>query len=571
MSKAIHLGADKGLVIPSGVATQTIGILAKRGAGKSNAAAVLAEEMYDQSIPFIVIDPKGDWWGLRASRNGRGKGLEIPIFGGEHRDIPLEPAGGAELADVIAEQRLSAVIDVSLFSKGKRLAFLADFAERLYRKNRDPLHVFLEEADDYIPQRLREKGGSGARCLGAFEDLFQRGRTKGLGATLITQRSAVINKNVLTQCETLLVLRTTSPQDRAAIREWIDYQGGSREVLETLPELEDGEAWIWSPHWLRVTERIRVRLRRTYDSGATPTDIKKGRPAARLTDIDLESLQQRFTDSVERAKADDPAELRKRITELERELRRASKETPEPVRVEVPILQDDERVLIESANANIAEATEHLQTAAAALEKSRCEVAQVAKAVSARASRPSTPAHPRSSSPRTASPPRRSREGSPDSSTGAGEVPPDGDLDEPQRRIIDTIAMLNARGIEPTREVIARWMGIHPNGGRYGSNLAHLRRTGYLDGLRVTESATWLARIPETGVDGARLVLSDTQARLLDLCIEVAPATLTRIEAAERLGIHPNGGRYGSDIARLRILGLMVARGPLELTEALFR
>lgn len=72
----------KDLALPDEAVTQTFGILAKRGAGKSNAAAVMAEGMYHAKLPFVVVDPVGAWWGLRSSKSGKEPGLSIPIFGG---------------------------------------------------------------------------------------------------------------------------------------------------------------------------------------------------------------------------------------------------------------------------------------------------------------------------------------------------------------------------------------------------------------------------------------------------------------------------------------------------------
>src|SRR6185295_19259650 len=227
------------------------------------------------------------------------------------------------------------VLDLSELSEGDKTRFLIDFAERLYRRNRNPLHLFLEEADDYIPQRpFREQ----ARLLRAFENIVRRGRARGLGITMITQRSASINKNVLTQIETLIVLRTTSPQDRKAIEEWVKYHDVSRELLESLPSLGNGEAWIWSAHWLGKLERVRIRRRETFDSGATPKE-RAAKPAARLADVDLEALKGRMAATIERAKADDPRELRRRIQELERQLRaRPTEEKVVEKVVEVPVL-----------------------------------------------------------------------------------------------------------------------------------------------------------------------------------------------------------------------------------------
>ena len=62
----------EGLALPSDAVTQTFGILAVRGAGKSNTGAVMAEEMARARLPFVVVDPVGSWWGLRSSGDGQG-------------------------------------------------------------------------------------------------------------------------------------------------------------------------------------------------------------------------------------------------------------------------------------------------------------------------------------------------------------------------------------------------------------------------------------------------------------------------------------------------------------------
>lgn len=338
--------------MPAEAITQTFGVLGIRGSGKSNAAAVMVEEMHRVKLPFVVVDPVGSWYGLRSSGDGKGPGLPIPIFGGRHGDVPLEKTGGAVLADLIVEHRLSCVLDISEFSEGDKTRFLIDFAERLYRKNEQPLHLVLEEADDYIPQRpFREQ----ARCLRAWENIVRRGRARGLGMTMITQRSAAINKNVLTQIETLIVLRTTSPQDRKAVEAWVEYHGQSRELLESLPGLENGEAWVWSPHWLGALKRVRIRRRETFDSAATPKDVKGTRPPATLADVDLGAVRQRMAATIERAKAEDPRELRRQIAELRVALTRAkAPATAEPQRVEVPVFSEQERRLLSECQEQLA-------------------------------------------------------------------------------------------------------------------------------------------------------------------------------------------------------------------------
>lgn len=88
MTAPAKLRISDDLALPPEAVTQTFGILAKRGAGKSNSAAVLAEQMHAAGGQFVVVDPVGAWWGLRSSADGKGPGLGIPVLGGHHHDAP---------------------------------------------------------------------------------------------------------------------------------------------------------------------------------------------------------------------------------------------------------------------------------------------------------------------------------------------------------------------------------------------------------------------------------------------------------------------------------------------------
>jgi DNA helicase HerA-like ATPase len=241
------LSISKKLSLPAEAVTETFALLAKRGAGKTYTAAVLVEELLKAGLHVAVVDPVGVWWGLRSSADGQHDGLPIVIMGGDHGDLPLEVGAGEMIADVVVEEGLSVVLDLSHFRKGEQTRFMTDFAERLYHKNRQPLHLVLDEADAFAPQRPM-KGQE--RLLGAIEDLVRRGRARGIGVMLVTQRAAVLNKDVLTQAEVLVALRTIAPQDREAIDAWIRVHGTPEqreELMASLPSLPIGTAWFWSP------------------------------------------------------------------------------------------------------------------------------------------------------------------------------------------------------------------------------------------------------------------------------------------------------------------------------------
>lgn len=326
--------------LPLDFITESSAILAKKGAGKTNAAIVLAEEVYQAGAPVVTIDPKGDHWGIRAGADGqRDGGLPFVVLGGLHGDVPLEPTAGAYIAELLRERHLSAVLDVSEFTVGERARFLTAFADRLYRyDSHEPMLLVLEEAHEYIPQRV---GADEAKMVGAFERLVKLGRHKGLGVVMVTQRSASLNKNVLTQADNLFVLRTTAPQDRAVVKAWLDSNADPA-IASELGSLATGECVLVQPERGEPL-RFQLRMRHTYDAGRTPKVGESPRPPATLADVDLEEVAAAMAETIERAKADDPKALRARITALERDLAaaRAEQPVPEPVRVEVPVFDMD--------------------------------------------------------------------------------------------------------------------------------------------------------------------------------------------------------------------------------------
>ncbi len=268
------------LSLPRDAATWVFAFLAKRGAGKTYNAAVLAEEMLKAGVPIGVIDGMGIWWGLRASADGKGAGLPIVVFGGEHADLPLVPEQAAEIARAIVESNISFVLDLSGFSKTRMRKVLTAFLDELYRLNRVERHVFIEESDMFAPQK--PFGPEAILCLSSVDTFIRRGGNRNLGCTLITQRTAVLNKDVLTQSDCLVVLRTLAPQDKKAIQEWVKEQTDENEEklkawYDSLKSLENGEGYVWHPE-PPVIDNVKVRFRERETFHATREFIKD--PAA---------------------------------------------------------------------------------------------------------------------------------------------------------------------------------------------------------------------------------------------------------------------------------------------------
>jgi len=260
--------------LPLDYQVHTTALIGIRGSGKTVAATDIAEEMCEAGLPWICIDPVGVWWGLRCNPDGTPGGYPIVIIGGQHADIPLEKAEGAKLADAILEQNVCCIIDMSSESKNTVRKFVTDFCDRLMELNPSGTrHIFLEEAPELVPQRPL---GEQKRSLAAVDRLGRLGRNKGYGLTLISQRFATINKDVLTQCENLIALRCIGKHDRTAAADWIAevvHETESKKVatkfVDSLTGLENGSAWFWSPQWMKEFTQIQFRRRKTFHPGET--------------------------------------------------------------------------------------------------------------------------------------------------------------------------------------------------------------------------------------------------------------------------------------------------------------
>lgn len=301
MSKMLNIGSIK---LPVQAATKGFAFIGKRSSGKSYGAADLAEEFAEVRVPFVVFDPIDVWWGLRIAADGKGKGLPVVVFGKEHADIQLTRGMGREIAHAVVRENVSCVISTFGMGKTEMREIIADFSETLLNINNTPRHVFIEEAHEFVPQRVM---GSTARCFAAVEALIVMGRNRGIGVSLLNQRMATINKDVVSQIDTLFAFRSVGPQDRKALRDWVQaheavYAEGEVEsdfdkFIKSVPSLPSGEAWIWSPEFLEVFERVKFRKRRTFHPDREKIGTTFKMPTLAATDI------QSFVDSFAASKA----------------------------------------------------------------------------------------------------------------------------------------------------------------------------------------------------------------------------------------------------------------------------
>lgn len=257
--------------------TDMTAVLARRGAGKTYLALGIAESFLfneEHDVPFVWLDPMGIGWGLLANEDGSPIETDIVLLGGAHGHRPLRSDQGRAVAHAVKElSPVPFVLDMSAMPVEEQHEFVADFMAELYLVNREPLHVFLDEADLFAPQKLLASSKHHGRCLAAVDNFVRRGRTHGLGGTLISQRAAVVHKNVLTQTRQLFLLQTGAPHDLKAVASWFTAEvedAKIRNCIDELPVLPAGIAYYACSGENYRFGKFKVKHRRTFDTSYTP-------------------------------------------------------------------------------------------------------------------------------------------------------------------------------------------------------------------------------------------------------------------------------------------------------------
>lgn len=303
-------------------------ILGQSGTGKSGLLKVLEEELVGVGLPLMVIDPAGIAWGLQASKTGKPNGgLQILVIGGEHGNLPLNTRAGAETARALVEANASAIIDISDTKTADYQRFLTDFCHELYvaqGKSKTPRLLVIDEAHEILPQ---DKQKQDSESFNAVRKIITRGRNRGLGVVLVSQRPAGIAKSVLTQCGTMMLFSVLGTPDVKAIREWISAWGQESKIEQFMKEfaaMEPQHCIVWSPRDLKVFEQIRVRDFRTFHPDLTHlrrTGLLEVQPAT----VDVKGLVATLSGAFskiteERVEARQVPELRREVERLQAKL-----------------------------------------------------------------------------------------------------------------------------------------------------------------------------------------------------------------------------------------------------------
>ena len=363
---SIYIGLLEGYDIPVSLDTgkvinKHVSVLAKTGAGKSYTVGVLVEELIENRVPTIIIDPHGEYNTLKkenlnltenlklkydiepksydsnvieyAPDTGLNPGAEkltintkidakdmieiIPVKLNDTQKFILYNAVKRtgelndnynldDLIDAVSRDEskskwkiISALDDMkkSRIFEGKPTPYTDMVSEGLVsiinlkgvktehqdmivtkiakdlfemrKANEIPKLFFLvEEAHNFCPER----GLGSVASSEVLRTIASEGRKFGLRLGVVSQRPAKIDKNVLSQCSTQIILKITNPNDLKAVGQSIE--GFTPEMEDAIQQLSVGHALIVGAGCEQAII-VSVRARRSSHGEAVIDKAKK--------------------------------------------------------------------------------------------------------------------------------------------------------------------------------------------------------------------------------------------------------------------------------------------------------
>lgn len=239
-------GKNLEIDVPRLIETRML-IEANSGGGKSYLIRKILEETHGK-VQQIVLDMEGEFSTLREK-------FDYILAGKTSMgaDIAADPRSADLLARRVLELGTSIIIDLYELKHEERIRFVKNFCEALINSPKElwhPVLVIIDEAHIFCP----EKGESEA--MGAVIDLATRGRKRGFGCILATQRLSKLHKDAAAEMINKLIGRTSLDIDMKRASDELGFT--SKQQMQTLRELEPGEFYAFGPALSKEIVKVKV-------------------------------------------------------------------------------------------------------------------------------------------------------------------------------------------------------------------------------------------------------------------------------------------------------------------------
>jgi hypothetical protein len=263
MSIQLNIFLDEQRLNVNNILNKFISILGVRGSGKSNTSAVICEELLEKNILICIIDIDGEYFGLKEK-------YDILVIGGDNKDIELllDEENIYYLVNTFLQNNLSIIFDLSELDSYDQLYFVNQYLNAIWKiekEMRRPFFTILEESHKFIPQVLDKSYPLLKNIRNIASDCSLRGRKRGIGFILISQRSAKVNKDILSQAEIYFLHKIVHPVDYSIYSEISALP--KKHIINNIQKLDIGEIYLIIDG---TREKCKIRKKNTFDNGFSP-------------------------------------------------------------------------------------------------------------------------------------------------------------------------------------------------------------------------------------------------------------------------------------------------------------
>lgn len=539
---------------------------------------LLVEGLLDRKKPVCVLDPKGDWWGLKSSADGKSAGYPVVIFGGSHADVPINEHSGKAVAELVATGNRPCIIDLKGWMVGPRTRFFVDFASAMFTLTRGIRWLVIDEVHNFAPQG-KVLDPDSAKMLHWANRLVNEGAGMGLLMLSASQRPQKVHKDFVTANETLIAKRVIHKLDRDAVKDWIDGCADpqlGKDVIASLANMDRTEGWVWSPEIKFGPVLLKFPLFKTYDS-FKPQQQEQTKKLEGWADVDLAEVGAKMEKFLEKEKANDPSRLKAEVAKLTREVA-TLKSTPvatvkyDPLaeqrgydRARADALKD--LAIYCGVLENLkGDAQDLLNAITTALTKAYALGTPTAAPVENKLGKPTTRGVAKallvalSATERAVAKDMGVSDLSYAKSKHNEIVLQESAYSAPQKKVMRALAMwLSIGHATPSREMVAAVAGYSPSSGGFGNLLGSLKTVGAID-YPMPGHVTALANgmVAPSREDGCHMLwanLSNPQRKIVHALIGHGGST--RAELGADTGYSPSSGGFGNLLGSLRTLGII--------------
>jgi hypothetical protein len=533
-------------------------VQAGSGYGKSWLLRRLLEQTHG-SLQQLVLDVEGNFRTLREHF----KYVYAATDGG---DIPVNPRTARVLAQRLLELNVSAILNLFELKMPERIAFVRHFLEGLIDAPKSSWHpalVVLDEAQVFCPQAGR------VESTDAVIDLASRGRGRGFCAVLATQRLAKLNKDAAAEMQNKLIGRAGVDIDAERAGDELGLKPRARTQLRELPIghfFAMGPAFSTPPGTVIKVGKVKTTHPRpgmVVPPLAVPAEVRSILPQLADLEVDPEPSPASPASNNHEALEAQVVALQRQLVEADEREREAQARLAEVLATSTTPDMSKQLADFEREIKALEEVANRLD---AGLRSVRTLGAELRVGLVA--------------APRTSPPPAPS----PVPATTRRPSPAKAAISNPQQRILNAIAWLEAVGLQTSRVLVAFVAGVSPKTAGYGSNVGELRKRGLVSYprdkfLALTDDGRSAAvvdeELPRAAETLHRLVLdylSRPLAAIFKIVLEAHPRALSREVIAERVGVSPKTAGFGSNIGALKSLELVVypAAGQVAAASDLF-